>query len=95
MQYFQMIKQKVYYLLPEILDQLSNLNIGFAPATFDGNLFQLIVRLNPDFNSCSSFALSSVDNVTAGEKKFCISYCKCCCLIFSRIRSNNTINIPM
>ena len=65
-----MIKQKVYYLLPEILDQLSDLNIGFAPATFDGNLVQLIVRLNPDFDSCSSFALSSLDKVTVGEKSF-------------------------
>ena len=30
MHHFQMIKQEVY-LLPENLDQLSNLNIGFMP----------------------------------------------------------------
>ena len=50
-EYLQMIKQKVW-LLSEHLDQLSNLNIAFLFffVTFDRNLFQLLVRLSPDFN---------------------------------------------
>ena len=34
------------------------------------SLFQLIVRLNPDFNCCISFSLSWVDKVTTGTKNF-------------------------
>ena len=33
-------------------------------------LFQLIVRLNPDFNCSNSFALSSTDKVTIGTSSF-------------------------
>ena len=58
--YFQMIKQKVY-LLPVNFAQINNLNIGY--------LVQLVLRLNPDFNFCNSFALSLVDNVTTLERK--------------------------
>ena len=47
-------------------------------------LFQLIVHLNPDFNCCSSYALSSVDSFNC-KIKFCISYSKCCCLTCSSI----------
>ena len=37
---------------------------------FDWYLFQLIVRLKPDFNWWSNFALSCVDRVTNGTKSF-------------------------
>ena len=63
-----MLKQKAY-LLPENLVQLKNENIGsgaFCVVVSGSYLFQLIVRLHPDFNCCNSFALSSVDKVTTG-----------------------------
>ena len=46
-------------------------------------LFQLFLHLNPDFNCCNSYALSSVDKVLT--IKFCISYSKCCCFTRSSI----------
>ena len=61
MHHFQVIKQK-HYLLPENLDQLSNLDIGFAPV--------LLYSMHLDFNCCSSFGLSSVDKVTNGKYIF-------------------------
>ena len=54
-----MIKQKAY-LLPENLDQISNLNMGFPV------VFQLTVLLKPDFNCRNSFILSLADKVTTG-----------------------------
>ena len=38
----------------------------FSVVVFGSYLFQLIVRLNPDFNCHKSFPLSSVDKVTTG-----------------------------
>ena len=60
-----MVKLKVY-LFPEKLFQLSNVNMGLEHSV----LFFcfLIVRLNPDFNCCNSFALSSVDKVITENK---------------------------
>ena len=37
---------------------------------FDWYLFQIIVFLKPDFNCWSNIALSWVDKVTAGPKRF-------------------------
>ena len=37
---------------------------------FEWYFFQLIVRFNPDFNCCNSFAISSVDKVTTGTWSF-------------------------
>ena len=48
----------------------------FCVVVFVSYLFQLIVYLNLDFNCCNNFALSSIDKVTTGTKRFCISYCK-------------------
>ena len=45
------------------MDQLSNLNIVCTVA-FDWYLFQLAVRLNPDFTRCNSFALLLVNKST-------------------------------
>ena len=48
--YVQTPKQKIY-LLPEILDQLSNLNMSLA-------LVFALVLLKLDFYCCSNFVLS-------------------------------------
>ena len=37
---------------------------------FGSYLFQIIVHVNPEFNCCISFALSSVDKVTTGTQCF-------------------------
>ena len=53
------------YLLPENLDQLSNLNTYFVLAVIlDLYLFQLIILLKPDPSYFNSFVLSWVDKVT-------------------------------
>ena len=38
--------------------------------TFDWNLFQSAVRLNPNFNCCCTFTLQSVDKVITGTWGF-------------------------
>ena len=65
--YFQIVKQK-FCLLPENLDQLSNLNIGLALVLLplDWYLFLLIVLLKLDFNCYNSSVLSSVYIVITG-----------------------------
>ena len=56
--YFQTIKQKVY-LLPEHLDQLSNLKISFSSIdTFDWYLFQVFLLKKPDSSCFNGFTLS-------------------------------------
>ena len=63
-----MLKQK-FYLLPENLCQLNNLNMVLEPALMfliGIYLFQLIVAFNPYFNCHINFALSWVDKVTTG-----------------------------
>ena len=63
-------RQKVD-LLSEILDQLSNFNMGLVfIETFDWYLFQVVVLLKPDCNCCNSFALSWVHKVTTGTWSF-------------------------
>ena len=62
-----MVKQKVY-LLSENFWLIKKFKYGFeafSASFFEWYLFQLIERLNPDFNCCNSFALSWVDKVTA------------------------------
>ena len=61
-----MLIQKVY-LLPKNLGQLKKSRYSFRTfcfIDFDWYLFHLVVRLNPGFSYCNSFALSWVDEVT-------------------------------
>ena len=77
-----MIKQKVY-LLPEKLDQLSNLNIDLVfllilliDVYCSFVIYWLIVLLKSDSKCLSSFILSWVDKIQL-KPKICISYCEC------------------
>ena len=60
----------MYFKLGQVLQIkaiITNWGItGAFIVNFDWYLFQLIVLLKPDFNSCNSFALSWVDEVAIG-----------------------------
>ena len=59
------------YLFLENLIGLNDLDLDFVIMILvEKYLFQLIALLNPDFNCCNNFALSWVDKVTTGTKRF-------------------------
>ena len=60
--YLQLIKQKSLFT-PWKLGSIMQL-LRPCVVFFNWYLFQLIVRLNPNFNCCSNFVLSWVDKVT-------------------------------